>query len=212
MAEKKICGVEGCGNPQHARGYCGKHNYKFVKYGDPLAGRRGASPGEPLRWIEAHVGHQDDGCLLWPFEIGRTGYGTVRHKDKRRVASRVMCEMAHGAPNDPAMDAAHSCHNPPCCNPRHLRWATRSENNLDMAENGTAMRGEKVVFSKLTEADIHEIRSLEGTMRQQDIADRFGVNATAVSRILSGKRWGWLNHGELQRPSGERSRRYTRGS
>ena len=210
MAKHKICAVDGCGNPQHARGFCGKHNYKFVRYGDPLAGRTSASPGEPLRWIEQNAEHQADACLPWPFEVSQWGYGVIKHNGQRRVASRVMCEFAHGLPPSPDLDAAHSCHFPRCCNPKHLRWATRRENNDDKVENGTAMRGEKVVFSKLTEADVRQIRAMAGTMRQQDIAQKFGVNATAVSRILSGKRWGWLDNGEFQRTSGERRRRYTR--
>lgn len=210
MAKHKICAVEGCGNPHHARGFCGKHNYKFVKYGDPLAGRTSASPGEPLRWIEQNAGHDGDGCLPWPFEVARCGYGVVKHNGKKRVASRVMCEFAHGLPPSQGLDAAHSCHNPPCCNPKHLRWATRRENNDDKIENGTAMRGEKVVFAKLTERAVLEIRALDGVVAQQDIAEKFGVNATAVSRIINRKRWGWLEDDEFQRANRKRSRGYTR--
>src|SRR5690606_7000553 len=93
--DDRTCAVSGCGRRLHAHGYCARHAAKFRAYGDPLAGREGASPGEPLRWIAEHANHQGDECLRWPFEIGRWGYGTVKHQGKKRVASRVMCEAAH---------------------------------------------------------------------------------------------------------------------
>ena len=34
--------------------------------------------------------------------------------------------------------ALHSCDNPPCCNPSHLRWGTARENAADMFERGRA--------------------------------------------------------------------------
>jgi hypothetical protein len=192
MATQSLCKVDGCGKPKHSKGYCGKHAYKFKTYGDPLAGRTSASPGEPLAWIQRHKNTTQDGCLLWPYEISSHGYGTVSKDGKRRIASREMCKAAHGPPPSEGLDAAHSCHNRACCNPRHLRWATRSENNLDMFKDGTAMCGEKVFSAKLTEAQVLEIRSITGKTQAQ-IAEIYGVNATAISRILSGKRWGWLN-------------------
>lgn len=202
MATGRICAVDGCGNKYHAHGYCARHNYKFVTYGDPLAGRTSASPGEPLRWIEENAGHQGDECLPWPFECSHWGYGVVKHNGQKRVASRVMCERAHGPAPSPKWDAAHSCHNPPCCNPQHLRWATRRENNDDKIENGTVHRGERTGVAKLTEAGVIEIRRLAGTVLQQDLAERFGVTQTVISRVINRKRWGWVSDGSELRGDG----------
>lgn len=203
MADARICAVDGCDKKKHAHGYCARHAYHFKAHGDPLGGRKGSSPGEPLRWLLSHVDLNSDKCLVWPFEVSRWGYGTIKHNGQKRVASRVMCELAHGAPSQRNMDAAHRCNNRKCCNPKHLRWATRSENNLDMHGAGTAMRGEKVVFAKLTEAEVLEIRRIGASKPQREIALQFGVRASAVSRILSGKRWGWLTDGQdVRGPSG----------
>lgn len=191
MAEAKLCAVEGCGKPYHAHGYCSRHAYHFRTHGDPLGGRRGASPGEPLRWIAEHVGYQGDDCIRWPFEIGRYGYGTVKNNGKRRVASRVMCEEAHGPAPDPDMDAAHSCGNgqQACMNPKHLSWKTRIGNVADAVAHGTWNHGESVPQSKLTEEMVREIRSLAGTLDQYEIAARFGVNQAQISRIIRRKAW-----------------------
>src|SRR5690554_2084974 len=123
MAEIKLCAVEGCGKPVHARGYCGKHNYKFVRYGDPLAGRESASPGEPARWVLEAANYCGDDCLPWPFEMNkRTGYGSIKVEGVRVPASRMVCIVAHGEPPSTKHDAAHSCGVRSCCNPRHLSW------------------------------------------------------------------------------------------
>jgi hypothetical protein len=163
--------------------------------GHPLAGRRGASPGAPLRWIVENASYDGDDCLPWPFEIGRYGYGTIKHEGKRRPASRVMCIVAHGAPPTPEHEASHSCGNgnKACMTPKHLFWDTKLDNIREAVARGVNPRGEKSHWATLTENDVLEIRRLGKTgMLQREIAALFGVHRPAVSRILNGKRWGWL--------------------
>jgi len=199
LKSHRICGVEGCGKRVHAHGYCGKHAAKFKAYGDPTAGRDGPSPGEPLRWIQENTSYQGDDCLVWPYEKGRYGYGTVRHLGKKRVASRVMCEFAHGMPPDERMEAAHSCGNGhlACMNPRHLRWATKEENCADVKKHGRHVRANERRSSAtarksnaLTVDDVRAIRALVKTMMAKDVAAMFGIGETTVSKIKTGKRWG----------------------
>lgn len=194
VRDPRRCAVGGCGGIIHAHGYCGKHAAKFKIYGNPLAGRDGPSPGEPLRWIAEHADHSGDACLPWPYEVGRHGYGTVKDNGKKRVASRVMCEIAHGPPPTPEHEAAHSCGNGhlACMNPRHLSWKTRKGNMADARAHGTWNHGEKVPSAKLTEAEVREIRRLAGTVTQEVLAQRFGVQANTISRIIARKRWAWL--------------------
>lgn len=80
----------------------------------------------PLQWLHDHVDHEGDDCLLWPFTKNARGYGTVTYA-RGYTAAAAMCELAHG--NRPeGKQSAHSCGVRLCVNPRHLRWATRSEN------------------------------------------------------------------------------------
>ena len=126
------CSVDGCsgltGGPGAARGYCNKHYHVWHKYGDPLAGRY--ELGEQLAWLKSKAGHDGEECLAWPFRSDRGGYGSLRFEGKLTTASRVMCILAHGRPDNEKMDAAHLCHNGHlgCVNPRHIEWQTISEN------------------------------------------------------------------------------------
>lgn len=186
------CAADGCDRATHSKGYCGKHAYKVRVYGDPHGGRTSASPGEPLSWIERNASHEGEGCLPYPYEVSRYGYGTLRHEGVRRPASRVMCIVAHGQPPRDGMDAAHSCGNRICCNPRHLRWASRGENNLDAVKAGTWMKGERARTAKLTKAEVRKARKMKGRATAKDVGVRFGVTEAAIHHIWSGRHWAWL--------------------
>lgn len=200
----KICIVDGCENKRHVKiGYCGKHYAKFKAHGDPLGGRRGASPGAPLKWIHDNANYQGDDCIAWPFEVTHHGYGSIKHNGKRRVASRVMCEIAHGMPPQEKMDAAHSCGNghKACMNPRHLSWKTRKGNAQDAIRHGTWVHGEKMPSHVLTERKAKKIADLKGQLRQTEIAELLGVDVDLVGKVHAGLTWAWATKGVASKVS-----------
>ncbi|MFN3836783.1 MAG: hypothetical protein ACK4MI_03625 [Brevundimonas sp.] len=194
MAEHRICSVEGCCNRVHGAGLCNTHYKRLKKHGDTETRQRAAT-GERRIWLEAHVGYEGDDCLPWPYSRYHTGYGQFTISEGvNGTASRVMCELAHGAPPTLSHEAAHSCGNghEGCVNPRHLRWATQSQNAADKVRHGTDARGEKQWMSKLTEADVRRIRSLNGKKSQAALAREYDVHPTTISDVMTGRRWGWL--------------------
>ena len=195
MAERSVCSIDGCGKKHSSRGWCSAHYYRWKTHGDPLGGRRGASPGAPLRWIEDHRDYSGDDCLKWPFEIGRYGYGTVRHEGKKRIASRVMCEAVHGKPKDESLQAAHSCGNGHlgCTNPRHLRWATKSENAEDMKAHGTFAPAQIKKASLFNIDLVRRIRAMSLTMSQTQIAREIGLSVSQIGKIVRRERWAWVD-------------------
>lgn len=73
-----------------------------------------------------------DQCIIWPYGQTDTGYPSMGAGKPR--AHRYVCEQKHGPAPQDKNDAAHSCRQRLCINPKHLRWATRTEN---MADNDT---------------------------------------------------------------------------
>jgi hypothetical protein len=71
----------------------------------------------------------------------------------------------------------------------------------DRLIHGTHNRGERQGSHKLTEADVHKIRSLSGRLSQTAIANRFGIDPSTVNNIHSGKRWGWLSADQHSAPN-----------
>lgn len=189
----KKCTVDGCGRLAAGRGLCKKHHKRLMAHGDPLAGR--TERGALIKWLEAHKDHQAQECLMWPFWRDEShGYGHVTYDGRGMKPSRVMCILAHGKPPVKGLQSAHSCGNGHlgCVNPRHLRWATRSQNQMDRVEHGTHNRGERQGQSKLRSNDVLSIRSLEGKETSVQVATQFGIHPRHVRSIWSRETWGWL--------------------
>ncbi|MFZ0270987.1 MAG: hypothetical protein WAL34_03970 [Acidobacteriaceae bacterium] len=169
------------------------HYQRVKKFGDPTIVKKVPSPA--LDWIEANKNHIGDDCLRWPFHIGKDGYGRVHYRaGPLTTASRLMCTTAHGEPPSKKHEAAHSCGkgDQGCVNPNHIYWATSARNHADKIVHGTTNRGERQGRSRLTEADVLEIRQMLGLRTQKEIAHAFGVDESHIAHIKRGKAWGWL--------------------
>jgi hypothetical protein len=150
-------------------------------------GLKRAQHGEPQRFLSDLLGHEGEECVLWPYAVNDAGYGLATVGGKQSLASRWMCGFAHGPAPFPRAEAAHSCGNPPCVNPNHLRWATSKENQADRIFHDRTNRGERSGKTSLTAADVDIIRSAPPDLKA--LADLFGVSKGCISKIRSGQRW-----------------------
>jgi hypothetical protein len=147
--------------------------------------------------LEVVVPYNGDDCLQWPYSRNK-GYGQIVVNGASMGVHRYVCTLCHGEPPLPESQAAHSCGNGKlgCVNPKHLRWATIRENQLDRLEHGTDIRGEKHPRARLSIADVLDIRALKASgAKGIEIARKYGVTAANISQICSGKKWGWLEEG-----------------
>lgn len=136
--------------------------------------------GRSYQWLRARVGYQEDNCLLWPFaKDGRLGRGTLGYNGKQYKAHRLMCEMVHGPAPAGKPQAAHSCGNGHlgCVNPRHLSWASNSQNQHDRRRHRKD-EGAKGSRTRFTPAQVAEIRAKQ--MTQWALADKFGVSLGCI--------------------------------
>lgn len=103
-------------------------------------------------------------------------------------AHRFMCELINGEPSPEKPQAAHRCGNGHlgCVNPRHLSWSNQSDNHKDRRKHGTAATsiGNR---SRLTLAQIAQIRALKGKQTQLATARQFGISHANV-RYWQGER------------------------
>lgn len=148
-------------------------------------------------WLEAAATSDTDECLEWPWSLTAKGYGQVRLSARTRRVTHLVLELSGKLrPPAPADRALHSCDNPPCCNPRHLRWGSDDENQRDRARRnpGTQPVGERNGQSKLTADDVRGIRLVVGMgMPQRELARAYGVSHTAIRRVVSGLTWSHVN-------------------
>lgn len=143
-------------------------------------------------WEMVDIQGPDD-CWTWVGAAHSSGYGQFSPGKRGGLLShRVAYELATGT--DPSgMCVCHTCDNRKCVNPAHLFLGTLADNVADMVAKGRQARGEAVSNSKLTEEDIRDIRALSHILIQTEIADKFNISTAQVSRIVTGKRWGWVS-------------------
>lgn len=131
----EFCSILGCTRMARYNHVCISHYVRIRKYGSPHAGQ--TAKGALTRAISRALRSSTDDCILWSWPPINSGYGQINLDGRRQLAHRVVCEQAHGQPPSEKHEAAHSCGKRLCINPRHLRWATKPENEADKLLHGT---------------------------------------------------------------------------
>lgn len=138
-------------------------------------------------------------CWAWMGTRTPAGYGMLWNGDKNVGAHRVS-HVLHGGEIPKGYVVMHSCDNPWCVRPEHLKSATQKENIADKWRKGRAAplpenkaRGSKHGLSRLHEEDIPVIRSrIEEGETDCGIAKSYRVDPGTIRNIRTGKAWGWL--------------------
>lgn len=125
----------------------------------------------------------DEECWDWSGCQDDAGYGMFQWHGKMVGAHALAVSFTTGELRGDGLETLHSCDNPPCCNPRHLRFGTRQENVNDMLSRN---RGSKPNI-RLTDDQVREIRERRQMgARQSDLATQYGVTDGWISGIVRG--------------------------
>jgi hypothetical protein len=164
-------------------------------------------------FLVASVENAGTDCLVWPYKTYGGKYARFRRNNANLTAHVVALEMTTPRPAGKVcsikgdwvpgdeLDAAHGpCHNRLCYNPRHLSWKTRAENIADKKRDGTHTAGESHHASTIPQWKVDgvlaEYKGKQKTGRktesntgptQVELADKYGLSQTHVSRILNGQ-------------------------
>lgn len=140
-------------------------------------------------WKHAHVAA--NGCILWTGAGSEGRYGKFRQGPKKVAAHRYAWELFNG--DVPAgMCVCHRCDAPRCVNPAHLFLGTHLENMQDRDAKGrhNAAKGAAQGTAKLTDDQVRAIRfEYAAGARQIDLAAKYGVYQTTISKIVLRVSW-----------------------
>ena len=169
-------------------------------------------------WRRVQKGSTEE---CWPWTAGRDGhqYGRAYANRRQRRAHCIAWELSNGRPVNAGLCILHSCDNPPCCNPAHLREGTNLDNSKDMElrnrrrtpyihfdvpisrrptgdrngmrmHPGSILRGEANGNSKLSAAQVVDIKKLRSDgSTLRSIAEIYSVGISTIHRICSGERY-----------------------
>lgn len=129
-------------------------------------------------WMISRTLLYPNGCWEWQGAIGSHGYGAL---SRGRLAHRVAFEIFYKL-SPKGKVVMHECDNRSCCNPEHLVLGSHSDNTADAIEKGRLKPNPRI-----TDEQIAEIRRLfyEEEMKQPEIAKRFSIAQSYVSRIVN---------------------------
>lgn len=133
-------------------------------------------------------------CWIWGARRDGKRYGALKISGANIRAHRLSLVLSTGQ-DRPDMMALHSCDNPPCCNPKHLRWGTAFDNVRDALNRGrfklSDRTGENNPKAKLTIADVEEIRAMHrpGVRGYATIAKQYGVAKRTIKDVILRRTW-----------------------
>lgn len=122
---QSTCAIDRCPQNTKARGWCGKHYHRWLRHGDPQAGR--AYDNMPFaEKLEVYTERSGD-CILWTGGLNNKGYGVTGNLGRSAYVHRLSYEHFVG-PIPEGMEIDHLCRVPRCLNPDHLEAVTHSTN------------------------------------------------------------------------------------
>lgn len=132
-----------------------------------------------------------ESCWIWNGATIR-GYGRFIIVPAITTGThRISWAIHNGGEIADNLVVCHKCDNPSCVNPEHLFLATQSENVADKVKKGRHYVNKKHCNSKLTPAQISEIRNSYKPRftTQRFLAEKYGVSRENIHYILKGKSW-----------------------
>jgi hypothetical protein len=129
-------------------------------------------------------------CLEWTGALTGSGYGFFDFKRKQYLAHRASYTVYKGKIPKGKM-IRHMCHNPKCCNPKHLKTGTHLDNMQDAVKAGRNVRGENIYTAKLSENDVLEIRKNYKNVKHDlhKASEIYGVLPVTIQKVILRKTW-----------------------
>lgn len=139
------------------------------------------------------------GRVLRPFDNGK--YLTVVIDRKARCVHELVTLAFHGPAPTPGLEVRHKNGRRLDNSADNLAWGTRSQNQNDRFDHGTACEGEKNYRAILTDDNVRQIMALRGKLGPTAIAKAVGCERHLVKSVIYGQSWNWLTQLPRERRS-----------
>ena len=120
---------------------------------------------------------------MWTGALNSGGYPVTWKDNKTVYMHRYIMKAQKGE------IVLHTCDNPSCINPNHLKIGTYKENSQDMVAKNRQAIGERCGNSKFTQEVVDSIRKLQGTSSSRKVGLQYGMSKTNVLDIWNNNIW-----------------------
>jgi hypothetical protein len=130
-------------------------------------------------------------CWEWKGFRDNEGYGRFGVTSRKYCRAHQYQYEINNGPVPKGMVIMHTCDNPPCVNPHHLKIGTHQENMADKVSKNRQAKGHKNGAAKLDEFQVKEIRTLYGThlYTLHQLGEKYGVSYSTIWLIAKRKKW-----------------------
>jgi hypothetical protein len=132
--------------------------------------------------------NKTDSCWLWTANTCRDGYGNITANKIQYKAHRYSL-MIHGVVVPKGSIVMHTCDNPSCVRPEHLKVGSQLDNMKDKVNKNRQTKGESNVLSKLTESTVLEIRSLYPSLSVRKLSRKYNTCENNIRAIIKRDTW-----------------------
>lgn len=151
------CAVPECSKQVHKRGFCAMHRSRMERTGTTDPGPQAEASLAERLW--RRVDKTGD-CWEWTGYRKSSGYGHISRGPGiygMEYTHRVSWMLANEQTIPAGMMVLHSCDNPACVRPEHLRLGTVRENSQDMIDRQRSTAGRPVVRRDRCQRDLHDL-------------------------------------------------------
>lgn len=137
----------------------------------------------------------DDECWEWTMSVTKDGHGCATHCKKSIPAHRLAYTLTYPDICILGKVVRHTCDNPACCNPTHLRIGTHADNVQDRVSRDRSACGSCNGRSKLTEYDVVRVIQLlhSGKHTMTELSTMYAVDRKVIYDIDKGVTWKKVN-------------------
>jgi hypothetical protein len=146
-------------------------------------------PQKILKQIKSSCNKKADQKQSYRFKVTLCNENKKRKFDVARlVLSVFVCPCPQG------MECCHWNDRPDDNRLQNLRWGTKVSNRQDRSRNSHNNNGEHNGKSKLTEAEVKEIRHIyqPSLSNRHNISEYYGISVSHINAIIRGKYWSHL--------------------
>ena len=138
-----------------------------------------------IRFWKHVIKGEVNACWNWLGAKNQHGYGRLLVNKSPLYAHRISWEL-HKGPLQASVHLLHTCDNPSCVNPEHLKLGTQSDNMQD------CFKKNRHPSAKITYEEAAEIRNLyKNTVTSYEALGRkYGVTGRTINYIINEGRRG----------------------
>jgi hypothetical protein len=154
--------------------------------------------GDDLREALLRKTERVGACLIYTGSKGPGGYGWFTYKFDQYIyfmntAHVTMWVLDHGRVPS-GLYVLHTCDQPLCVEPAHLRVGSPAENMRDKADRGRQTRGSQFEHAKLNEAQVHQLRlDYAAGVSMPELAKRHAVTLQTIASAVHRRAWKHVN-------------------